>query len=159
VGGCEKKADAPPGERVEGGAEPAAFSPPVVVEEEEPAEPDPSRGLAGWWKLDEDSGTVAADSSGNGRDGTLVGNVSFDNNSVEGKVGKALKLQGEGVQVQITGYKGVTGTAPRTVAAWIKTQLRLCAGAAPGRGDAGGRLSVYEGRYGRQQVAPCGSGR
>jgi hypothetical protein len=122
VGGCEKKAGTPPGEDVEGGAEPAAFSPPVVVEEEEPVEPDPNRGLAGWWKMDEDSGTVAADSSGNGRDGTLMGNVSFDSNSVEGQVGKALRLEGEGVQVQITGYKGVTGTAPRTVAAWIKTE-------------------------------------
>ena len=30
------------------------------------------QGLVGWWKFDEGSGTVAADSSGNGRDGTLV---------------------------------------------------------------------------------------
>jgi hypothetical protein len=29
-------------------------------------------GLVGWWKFDEGSGTVAADSSGNGNDGTLV---------------------------------------------------------------------------------------
>ena len=29
-------------------------------------------GLVGWWKFDEGSGTVAADSSGNGMDGTLV---------------------------------------------------------------------------------------
>ena len=28
--------------------------------------------LVGWWKLDEGSGTVAADSSGHGRDGTLL---------------------------------------------------------------------------------------
>jgi len=28
--------------------------------------------LVGWWKLDEGSGTIAADSSGNGMDGTLV---------------------------------------------------------------------------------------
>lgn len=33
---------------------------------------DPS--LAGWWKLDEGSGTVTADSSGRGRDGVLVSN-------------------------------------------------------------------------------------
>ncbi|MHC4156394.1 MAG: hypothetical protein ACYST6_15940 [Planctomycetota bacterium] len=137
VGGCEKKADAPPGERVEGGAEPAAFSPPVAVEEEEAVEPDPSRGLAGWWKLDEDSGKTAADSSGNGRDGTLMGNVSFDNNSVEGQVDKALRLEGEGVQVQITGYKGVTGTAPRTVAAWIKTEHNDGPTSALCRGGAG----------------------
>ena len=28
--------------------------------------------LVGWWKFDEGSGTVAADSSGQGRDGTLL---------------------------------------------------------------------------------------
>lgn len=30
----------------------------------------------GWWKLDEGTGTVAADSSGNGNDGTYVGNYA-----------------------------------------------------------------------------------
>jgi hypothetical protein len=127
VGGCEKKADAPPGRDVEGGAEPVStepvvVSPPIVFEEEEPVEPDPNRGLAGWWKLDEDSGKTAADSSGNVRAGTLIGELSFDQNSVEGQVGKALNLEGEGVHIQITRYKGVTGTAPRTVAAWIRTE-------------------------------------
>jgi hypothetical protein len=34
--------------------------------------PGPS-GLVGWWKLDESSGTTAADSSGNGNNGTLSG--------------------------------------------------------------------------------------
>jgi outer membrane protein assembly factor BamB len=34
--------------------------------------PGPS-GLVGWWKLDESSGTTAADSSGNGNSGTLSG--------------------------------------------------------------------------------------
>lgn len=127
VGGCEKKTDTPPNGDVQGGAEPVStepevIAPPMEVEEQEPVEPDPNRGLVGWWKLDEDSGTVAADSSGNGHDGTLMGNVSFDNNSVEGQVDKALNLQGKGVHIQITGYKGITGTAPRTVAAWIKTE-------------------------------------
>ena len=32
---------------------------------------DPS--LVGWWKLDEGSGLVANDSSGNGNDGTIYG--------------------------------------------------------------------------------------
>jgi len=127
VGGCEKKTDTPPSGDVRGGAEPVSaepevITPPMEAEEQEPLEPDPNRGLVGLWKLDEGSGTVAADSSGNGHDGTLMGNVSFDNNSVEGQVGKALELEGEGLHIQIPGYKGVTGTAPRTVAAWIKTE-------------------------------------
>ncbi|QSR28335.1 hypothetical protein CFH99_22180 [Nocardioides aromaticivorans] len=35
-------------------------------------------GLIGWWKLDETSGTVAADSSGNGRNGTVNGTASWN---------------------------------------------------------------------------------
>ena len=33
---------------------------------------DPTNGLIGHWKLDESAGTTAADSSGNGNDGTLT---------------------------------------------------------------------------------------
>jgi hypothetical protein len=41
-------------------------------------EGDLSTDLVGWWKLDETSGTVAADSSGNGRNGTVAGTVSWN---------------------------------------------------------------------------------
>ena len=34
--------------------------------------------LVGWWKLDETTGTVAADSSGNGRNGTVTGAASWN---------------------------------------------------------------------------------
>jgi hypothetical protein len=34
--------------------------------------------LVGWWKLDETSGTTAADSSGNGRNGTVNGTASWN---------------------------------------------------------------------------------
>ena len=39
---------------------------------------DLETGLVGWWKLDETTGTVAADSSGNGRDGTVTGAASWN---------------------------------------------------------------------------------
>ena len=42
------------------------------------AEGDLSSDLVGWWKLDETSGTVAADSSGNGRNGTVAGTASWN---------------------------------------------------------------------------------
>jgi len=75
-----------------------------------------------WWKFDEVSGTTAADSSGHGRHGRLKGNLSFDKCSVPGRLGKALMFDGgQDNYVEVTGYKGITGTAPRTVAAWIKT--------------------------------------
>ena len=77
--------------------------------------------LVGRWKLDETSGKTAADSSKNKRNGTLKEGLSFDKNSAEGKIGKALSFGGEDGFVEITKYKGVVGTKPRTVAAWIKT--------------------------------------
>jgi len=82
---------------------------------------DTDPNLVGWWKLDDTSGKTAADSSKHGRKGTLKGGLSFHKNSVSGKIGKALNLDGSDDYVQITKYKGVTGTRPRTVMAWIKT--------------------------------------
>jgi len=78
--------------------------------------------LVGWWKLDEASGKTAADSSGHGHNGTLVGGLSFDKDSVRGKFGKALKLDGRDDCIVIEGFKGITGTGARTCAAWIKTK-------------------------------------
>jgi hypothetical protein len=76
--------------------------------------------LMGWWKFDETTGNVAADSSKHKRKATLDGELTFDKASVDGKVGRALKLA-SGDAIDVKGYKGVTGTAPRTVTAWIKT--------------------------------------
>ncbi len=76
--------------------------------------------LVGWWKFDETAGKTAADSSMHKRKGTLTGDLSFDKSSAEGRIGKALKLDGRDY-VEITKYKGITGTKPRTVAAWIRT--------------------------------------
>ena len=36
------------------------------------------KGPVGWWRLDETSGTIARDSSGNGNDGTLQGSPQWD---------------------------------------------------------------------------------
>lgn len=77
--------------------------------------------LVGWWKLDETSGRSAADSSPPGRAGTLEGALSFDSHSSPGRIGAALRLDGNNDCVRIAGFKGVTGPAPRTVAVWIKT--------------------------------------
>ena len=85
---------------------------------------DADPNLVGWWKFDDVSGTTAADSSGHKRNGQLKGGLSFEKNSAPGKIGKALKLDGGEDYVQITGYKGVSGTSPRTVSAWIKTANR-----------------------------------
>jgi len=82
---------------------------------------DTDPNLAGWWKFDEISGKTAADSSRHHRKGTLKGGLSFEKNSAAGRVGKALKFDGGDDYIEITKYKGVTGTRPRTVAAWLRT--------------------------------------
>jgi hypothetical protein len=85
---------------------------------------DTDPNLVGWWQFEDISGQTATDSSRHKHNGQLIGGLSFENNSVPGRIGKALKLDGEDDFVQINGYKGVTGTRPRTVSAWIKTTSR-----------------------------------
>ncbi len=89
-----------------------------------PAEPelDTDPHLMGWWKFDEDTGSDAADSSKHRRDGKLSGKMTFDDNSVAGRIGKALSFDGSDNLVAIAGYKGVTGTTPRSVSLWLKTK-------------------------------------
>ena len=95
----------------------------TAAEKDKPITLDNDPNLVGWWKFDEASGKTAADSSRYGHKGTLKGDLSFEGNSASGRIGKALKLQGGDYYVEITGYKGVTGTRPRTVAAWVKTTI------------------------------------
>ncbi len=78
--------------------------------------------LVGWWKFDETSGTCAVDLSKGKHNGVLEGDLTFDKQSVPGRIGKALQLDGAKNLVRITGYKGVTGTQARTLAVWVKTQ-------------------------------------
>ena len=80
----------------------------------------PTTGLDALWDFDETTGASAADSSG-GHTGTLAGFPVDDSQWVAGKVGGALDFDGADDQVDITGYKGVTGTQARTMAAWVKT--------------------------------------
>lgn len=92
----------------------------AATSEDKPKTLDTDPNLVGWWKFDETAGKTAADFSGHDRKGTLKGDLSFDKNSAEGKIGKALKFDGKDY-VEIAKYRGVTGTRPRSIAAWIKT--------------------------------------
>jgi len=87
----------------------------------QPTTLDTDPNLAGWWKLDETAGGTAADSSGHQRDGTLGGEFTFDRNSAPGRTGKALRFDGKDAFIEVKDYKGIAGTRPRTVAAWVKT--------------------------------------
>ena len=71
------------------------------------------RGLAGYWKLDELSGTLA-DSSGNGNNGAQSGGVTY---GAAGKVDKALSFDGVDDYVNSGDFTSLTGAI--TVSAWI----------------------------------------
>lgn len=65
------------------------------------------------------SGSIAADSSDCSCDGELMNMDGFD--WVAGKTGNALDFDGVNDYVELPCFVSWTGSAPRTVAAWIKT--------------------------------------
>ncbi|MHC4641409.1 MAG: LamG domain-containing protein [Planctomycetota bacterium] len=73
-------------------------------------------GLVGWWKLDDGSGTNAADAGDNGLDGTLVGDTSW----VDGIVAGALAFDGDGDYVDLGKDPAFDITRQITLSAWIK---------------------------------------
>ena len=77
------------------------------------AQDDPN--LIGWWKLDETSGTIAADSSGQGNDGTVVGGGPW----VSGYIDGALDFDGDDDYVDC-GYDPIFDIANEmSLAAWV----------------------------------------
>jgi hypothetical protein len=68
-----------------------------------------------WWKLDEQSGVVAADSSGNGRSATVIG-ASW----AAGKLDGSLSFDGASNYAYLTDTQagGATGTHPQPTLSW-----------------------------------------
>ncbi|HPY51337.1 MAG TPA: LamG domain-containing protein, partial [Sedimentisphaerales bacterium] len=77
---------------------------------------DPARdpALLGWWSFDEGSGTIAADGSGNGNDGTLNGDPLW----VPGVYGTALQFDGQNAYVG-TGKSLLNNLTGFTMAGWV----------------------------------------
>ena len=73
---------------------------------------DCTSSLIGYWSFDETSGSTASDGSGNGNDGTLLGNATF----ATGKLGNAVNLDGTNSGVDIP---DLTFPGDFTVAAWV----------------------------------------
>jgi type II secretory pathway pseudopilin PulG len=75
---------------------------------------------SGWWKLDETSGTTAADSSGNGNNGTLTNMAGSE--WTTGQIDGALAFNGTSNYVSIpTLDSKFSNTSTFTAAGWFKT--------------------------------------
>lgn len=73
--------------------------------------------MIAWWKLDGATDGTTADSSGNGLDGTLVGDAQIVDDPDRGKV---LKLDGDGDWVECGDDIRLKMTGPMTISAWFK---------------------------------------
>jgi len=81
----------------------------------EAADPD----LVAYWRFDETSGTTASDSSGNGHDGTIMGDPQW----VPGKLGGALEFDGSGDYVDCGSSPDFEIAVNITIACWIKVDV------------------------------------
>jgi hypothetical protein len=74
--------------------------------------------LVGWWKLDNEGTGTVIDYSGYGHHGTFRGEPIW----VPGYDGDSLEFNGRDDWVNIDGYKGVLGSNPFSITAWIRCQ-------------------------------------
>jgi hypothetical protein len=83
----------------------------------------PGPGPVGHWMLDESSGALAADSSGNGGDGTLLNGPLH----VPGRLGEALSFDGVNESVSVP-HAAVLDAYPLTVSFWMSTSAGTLSG-------------------------------
>jgi hypothetical protein len=72
--------------------------------------------MVGWWKLDETAGQIVADSSGRGKDGTLMDNPQRR----QGHSGGAIEFDGQDDYVQVEDASDCGIGLQITLACWIK---------------------------------------
>ena len=77
---------------------------------------DYAPGPVGYWKLDESTGTVANDSSGNNNTGTLTNGPTW----TQGKVGGGVNLDGTNDYIAIPDSNSLDTTSGVTLAGWVK---------------------------------------
>ncbi|TKJ37076.1 MAG: hypothetical protein CEE38_09240 [Planctomycetes bacterium B3_Pla] len=87
----------------------------VLTTAAEAADPD----LVAHWRFDETSGTTAFDASGNGHDGTIMGDPQW----VPGKLGGALEFDGSGDYVDCGASPDYEIAVNITIACWIKVDV------------------------------------
>jgi len=81
--------------------------------------------LIGWWKLDETSGTLAADSSGLGNHGVLGGaGATFSDNNVIGVIQGGMNFDSKSNYIDITNFNGLS-TSQITVSCWAYLKVNV----------------------------------
>ena len=76
-----------------------------------------SNGYEGVWHLDNISSATTNDSSPSGNHLTQNGGASM----TAGQIGNAISLDGTDDELEAVGYKGITGSAARSMQLWVKT--------------------------------------
>ena len=116
---------------------------------------DPSSGLVGHWKFDEETGDVAYDSSKDNLNGDLVGDTSWD---ADGKLGGSIYLDGQGDYVSIGDELDLVGS-DMTISAWIRTEEWGFAGIVSKLGSGGNyRVALHNsdaGLFGQVKTNPA----
>ncbi len=107
--------------------------------------------LVAWWTFDEAEGNLIPDMSPGKHSAVIEGEVTL----VPGRIGKAAAFDGKSGRLHVPGFKGIGGSAARTVAAWIKTST--AAGEIVGWGsEEPGRMWAIRFIRGRLGVTPRG---
>jgi uncharacterized repeat protein (TIGR01451 family) len=107
----------------------------------------------GYWRLDETSGTVAADSSGNGRNGTIDAGVTLGAPALAGGSGAAMSFTGTGPIVRVSGLGAavLNGPAGQTLEFWAEPDPAdaewIAVGLAPASADELQRYSDGQGYW------------
>ncbi|MGB4834083.1 MAG: LamG domain-containing protein, partial [Candidatus Moraniibacteriota bacterium] len=74
-------------------------------------------GLAGYWKLDENTGTSAGDASTNGNSGTLTNGPTW----TTGRIGSAVTFDGTNDYIEMGNVATFNSLSRVTASAWVKT--------------------------------------
>lgn len=104
----------------------------------------------GWWKMDEGSGTLVMDATGNGNNGTLSGTtIPTWKSAGYCKKGGCLSFDGSSGKITTGSYTGFGSTNSHTYSAWIN--IKSFAGPfltvidrSPSSGGGGTSLAIYQ---------------